>query len=437
MLRLSPVPEFPTSLDVNYTYGGGSLATEATNWILAAQAAQAAIVHPTNLSSITHIDTLAALLTERKIGELLVARGLLGPADAITLFPFRPQDAGRLSLPQTNILSLETNLVFATNGLPDPANPGHKITNIWHRVNQFAYSGSVPAMKLRALAEDIYRISALSNNIAPGQYPSPLDTLREFIETGVLQSNYLAATTLNANDLAAAATGVVQALAGVSARPTTHLVLKVRADSFAANGCTILETLTGGLKSLVVAGSAAYKFPEAFQLVPDSMVEVYAYTDLGPTCGAETLDVITLNVFAFPAVSPEDLNGNLLGDSWEDLYLLNDPNGDPDGDGAKNLQEFLDGTDPLNALSAGAPVDLNPPQITIESAINSQLKMTWFFPEPYASKFNFGLQTTDGLGQPFVDAQTPMQDLAGGNFQLILQNPGTPAKFYRLKMSLK
>jgi hypothetical protein len=277
----------------------------------------------------------------------------------------------------------------------------------------------------------------LSNNVAPGQYPSPVDTLREFIESGVLHSNYLAATTLDANELSAAIAGVGQALAGVSSRPTTNLVLKVRADSFAANGCTILETLTGGLKSLVVAGSAAYKFPEAFQLVPDSMVEVHAYTDLAPTCGAATLDVITLNVFAFPAVSPEDLNGNLLADSWEDLYLLNDANGDADGDGAKNLQEFLDGTDPLNALSGGAPVDLTPPQITIESAINLQLKMTWFFPEPYASKFNFGLQTTDGIGQTFADAQTPLQDLAGGNFQLVVPNPGTPATFFRLKMSLK
>jgi hypothetical protein len=230
---------------------------------------------------------------------------------------------------------------------------------------------------------------------------------------------------------------VAQALASVNARPTTNLVLKVRADSFTSDGCAILETLTGGLKSLVLGDGSAFKFPAAFQLVPDSMVEVYAYTDQPASCGVPALDVITLNVFAFPAVSPDDANGNLLADAWECLYLVNDPNGDADNDGVSNLQEFLDGTDPLSALSAGFPANLNPPQIQIQALIGGELKLSWFWPEPYASKMKFEVLATEAIGQGFASVPGALQNLGGGNFQVVLPNGGTPTKFYRMQLSLK
>jgi hypothetical protein len=436
LLRLYPVPVFPSGLEVNYTYGGGSLATEAANWIAAAQAAQAALIQPTNQSTITHLDTLSALLTERKIGELLLTRNLIASTNRITLFPFRPQDAGRINPPYANLISIETNLLVAGSSAPDPANPGHKLTNLWQRIDQFVNSGGIPAARLRDLSADIYRISALSNNVAPGKFPSPVDTLRDFIESGVLHSNYLAASSMSGADLATAAGGVAQALAFVVARPTTNLVLKVRSDSF-GNDCAILETLTGALKSLVLSDGSAFKFPEAFQLVPDSMVEVFAYTDQPAACGVPSLDVITLNVFAFPAVSPEDLNGNLLADAWECLYLINDPNGDADDDGVTNLQEFFDGTDPWNALSAGFPANLNPPQIQIQALQGGGLKLSWFWPEPYASKMKFEVLATDELSQAFATVPGGLQDMGGGNFQIVLPNGGTPTKFYRVQLSLK
>jgi hypothetical protein len=253
----------------------------------------------------------------------------------------------------------------------------------------------------------------------------------------VLHSNYLAATTLTPAQINQAANGVVQLLASVNTRPTTHVTLKVRPDSFMADGCTILETSIGALRSLVLGDGTAFKFPEAFQLAPESEVDVYAYTDLPPSCGAETLDVITLSVTAIPAVSSTDADGDLLADAWECLFLAFDPNGDNDNDGVKNLQEFLEGTDPLSALSQGAPIDLSPPLINIDVPLNGQLKLSWFWPEPYASKFNFLIVATDGLGQPFVQIPDAVQNLSGGNFQINLPNPGTPAKFFRVQMSLK
>ena len=46
-----------------------------------------------------------------------------------------------------------------------------------------------------------------------------------------------------------------------------------------------------------------------------------------------------------------DDNGNGMGDDWENLYGVTDPNADPDGDGMANRQEYLAGTDPTNNAS--------------------------------------------------------------------------------------
>ena len=50
-----------------------------------------------------------------------------------------------------------------------------------------------------------------------------------------------------------------------------------------------------------------------------------------------------------------DSNGDGIPDWWEFKYFGYvgiDPNADPDGDGFSNLQEYQNGTDPLNADSA-------------------------------------------------------------------------------------
>jgi hypothetical protein len=61
----------------------------------------------------------------------------------------------------------------------------------------------------------------------------------------------------------------------------------------------------------------------------------------------------------FDVRPPLDMNQNGLPDAWETTYGVTDPNGDDDGDGATNLQEYWAGTNPTNSLSWLRIVDIN------------------------------------------------------------------------------
>lgn len=56
--------------------------------------------------------------------------------------------------------------------------------------------------------------------------------------------------------------------------------------------------------------------------------------------------------------APADANRDGLPDAWQQLFGLTDPNGDADGDGFTNLQEYQAGTDPLDPLSVPASTPL-------------------------------------------------------------------------------
>ncbi len=64
--------------------------------------------------------------------------------------------------------------------------------------------------------------------------------------------------------------------------------------------------------------------------------------------------VVTVNV-----VAAADTNHNGLPDGWEAIFNTSDPNGDADGDGANNLEEYRAGTNPTNALSWLRVIEIN------------------------------------------------------------------------------
>jgi hypothetical protein len=432
LLQLLPVPDLRPALQVQYPYGGGPLLTEANAWLAAAAASNALTSRTLIQTELGINDTLIGLLMEQKVREALLARNVTQAVN-LTLFGFRPTDANRYHPDADTLLSIESR---------GPTNqPAYLLRTLQATLQGLATTSAVPAVvDLRQLTAEIYRLSSASNNAAPGTYPSPVDTLRDFIASGSLPSSYLAQIALTPLQQANAFAGVAALLNAVEPRPVTSLELRIRADSF-TGPCTVLETT--GLSPTPVAlfhpGGEPYRLLEAFQLLPGTRVQVLGYSDVeSPLCAGPGLEVISLQLGFVPAPVPTDLNGNLLPDEWEALFGVSDPFADSDGDGYSNLQELFDGTDPRDGLSKSGspPADLSPPTITVDSLGGGLLKLSWDWPEPFASKVKFHVMGTSDLGTPFADlGLSPSK--TGGHFELTLPNPGgSGATFFHLIITL-
>lgn len=107
-----------------------------------------------------------------------------------------------------------------------------------------------------------------------------------------------------------------------------------------------------------------------------AVVEAYAYSAAGksPTRSAS---YVFSAAPALAAGTTVDLNGNGLGDVWEKSFNISDPSADADGDGASNLAEFQNGTDPRDAGSAPASEPLELRATKFVSGGTTSLRLAW------------------------------------------------------------
>jgi hypothetical protein len=435
LIRLIPCPELPP-IDVNYQFGsaGGVLNAEAQNWVAAAQAAYLNATNEVRFHTMTVADTtVAALLEER----LRLALAEASPSNAnLTLFSFRPRDAGRVLLDSHTREFLEH---------ADAARPAYDFKQMFHSLEAMVIAAPNPQVQsLNAVAHEIYRVSSRSNNAAPGQYPLPLDVLRDFIRHGTLHTNYLSAGTFLAPVVADATAGVQFVLSNLGSRPVTNLNLRVRPDTFAGI-CTTLETadLAATPVNLFATGGGAFDFPDTFNLLPGSVVQVVGRPDVSSTtCAGLNVEVLDISLAAIPARSDGDADGNLLIDSWEKMLLGmlgSDPFADEDDDGYSNLQEMFDGTDPNDRMGVppGPRAALSLPALTIVPSAGGGLVLQWQWPEAYLSKVQFRiLSTTDLNIAPSPQTLTPVYQ-GGGVFNAVVPNPGTGAQFFKVVLQLQ
>jgi hypothetical protein len=429
MLGLCASPELPSLPSVPYTYSGGTLALEASNWVRAASTALGNLQR-SNVQAVLDVPaTLAALLVERKISALLLER-MVPQATNFTLFPFRPEDTARFAATPEQLLALEA---------PAPA-PLHsyRLRTILQSIRQSLQAGPGDVSNLVRVAFELYRISSALNNGSPGTYGSPIDALRALLETGQLPAGYSNQFALPPTQLASARLGVQQVLDAVPARPLVARQLAVTADSFTP-ACTQLADLETALPvNLADAHGRPFLFPIAFALPPGSQVMVQGFADLtNAACPGLTLEVVTAVVVSVPPALAADTDANQLPDPWEALFLAGagaDPNADPDGDGYPNLRELLDGTDPTDPLSHGLePPTWQAPTLTLE-ILPSQIQLRWRSPETYAQLVHFVVRSTDQLGVPFADETIPVTHLGAGEFLAILPLPTPTQRFYQLQL---
>jgi hypothetical protein len=418
---------------VPYVYVGGNLATEANNWINSASNTFKSVPRGLVTNSLTVNGTLATLLFELKTAQLLGARGSNWWTN-LTLFPFRVSDAGRTNPALTTLLSLEYN---TTN------QPGYKLPAMFATIsNLVENSANAGIASLRQVVRDIYRINSLLNNTNPATFLSPVDEIRRFLWNDTMDSNYLFWAT-TAAQFPSAIGGASVILSSVSPRPTTNVFLVVRSDTV-GGPCRLLDLNGGGpTMALVNSSGLPFSFPDNFEILPGSLVEVSGYSDaVSAGCAYPAIEVVSALLCAVPVSTDADADGNLLIDTWENKFFggtgLTSPFSDTDGDGYSDLQEMLEGSDPRDFFGrpAVAVAAFSAPVLGFEET-GGTVELHFLWPAAYIGKFNFGVRHTGTLGLPFTDlVATGPISVSGNEFKMTFAAPATAQHFYYLTVAL-
>jgi hypothetical protein len=423
------IPE-GASPEINYTPGGGSLADETNAWLAAAQLAYASQERPLVAGNWTELDTLAGLLLERKLEEIFLARGLEGLTPGrLTLFDGRRGDTGRFAPSAEDFADLRRQLSDSL--------PGHDIRQLFAAIT--AGVDDAAAAGLRAAATAIYRVSSASaNDSPPGTYLPPFDVLRAFVRGWPLPEPYASEVGISPAALAAAQAAATAILNGLPARPVASFTVIVEADSFV--GACHRVTLLGSDHpvNLFSAPGIPYTPPIGFTLLPGTKAMVTGYTDLAGACAGTQLELIDIMVLEFPPVPVVDLNQNLLPDDWEWVFLLGEggPFDDNDWDGVSNLQELLDGTDPMDPESKGMlAFDLSPPPMQVFASGDDGVILFWDFPAEYVDAFHWILETSDDLLDWTERLDAVVLEVEPGFYGIFL--PEETEGFYLVRMVLK
>lgn len=434
LLRVIPMPENDALPAVAHAFDpAASLSVNANAWIGEVQGLYAARDRLTLNRTLREDDTLIGLLLEHQLARIFLERG--GDwATNLTLFPQRLADAGRRAPTLLELRGLERRV--------SPALPGYRLVTLLEHFESSVKSGAGANLdQLRLLTREVYRISSALHNDDPGTYASPITVIREFLGSGILDVNYAAQTTLSPADLVAAFTSVNDLFDGAPTRPYQTVQLVVRPDSFSGE-CTLMDTLNGlATWSLFHANGEAYGALETFDLLPGAEVQVSGYTDAGlGGCGFSGIEIDTIRLQLVPAASTYDLNGNLLIDSWEQVFFGGtvNPFDDDDGDLFTNVQEMFEGSDPNDALGQpGVPVAaLAPPVLQIEIQPNNGVRLTWMWPLAYANQIQVQMLSKPTLSDPFDTTPLTPIHIGGDEFEVVVADPGTAAYFFQFALKL-
>jgi hypothetical protein len=200
--------------------------------------------------------------------------------------------------------------------------------------------------------------------------------------------------------------------------------------------------MTGSLAPTVLLQGNGEPWPlSQFTTLPvGAELTVTGFTDVSSPHAPSALEVITLSLTKLP-VGSVDLDNNLLGDSWEDLFpIVAGPFGDSDNDGASDLQEYLSGTDPTDSLSVppGGPVSLEPPVLKIAAGpVPGTFQVEFEFPAVYADKVVFHVQRSDDLSSGFTDTGVQVPHLGSGMHRITLDPGAAQSRFWRARLGLK
>ena len=392
-------------------------------------------------------ETVSTLLVEEKLGSLLGRTNL-------TVLPGRAGDESRVPLETSDLASLASGGVagvsaYTFSGLNTPirsavtsAAPSTNVADLLKVANAVYELSSRRTNETAAPLSESEIGNVLSNNVIPPDIASdaglPIDILRSFIRTGVIDSRVTNAPAPAV--IANAVNGVAEILGSAVPRPESILTLTMGYSGE-------FELPGGGFPSMPVsyklleAGGKAYAFNKSLDLRPGAQIAVTGYTDVSPPSGfyGQAIEVKSVVLLSLPTSPGADTDGNLLGDAYEQAFFGGiGQNAYAKGAGGKSLvQLYLDASDPL--LGSGSPlVDLFPRSLRLSRSSDSKYTMHWKFPAAYAGAFDYELQTALSLTNVFsTSIPEDLITTVGENNELPLGLPTDSRKqFWRLKIHL-
>lgn len=443
LIGLVAVPDHvPTAVDYTFPPGGNET-QEAQNWIQAAAAAYRSVLPPLVIKSLGVDETLAFLLAEARIGDLLQFRGAGGSSSGFTLTPFRDHES-RDPFQPSSVSSAQLLQLERSVGDPQYSASVQLRSLLDHYETVVRNSSQDPGVEmLKRLAREVYRVSSLQHEDDPAALKPPVDALRQFIRFISLDQAYADRISLTEEEMQSIYPIIYPLRQEAPVRPHVKMTLKIpSAGTVPADGQTYARSLDeSALYTLVNARGGPFSLPGHFKITPGSEFHLVAYTDLPAREGTAVLEVFSATLTAIPLPSIRDADGNLLPDEWELLFFGStgqDALASRDGGGYSLLQEFLAGTDPTSSADSPAepPASFSFSPVLQTEKTESGVNLEFQWSGTFGDIFEFVLQESTDLVR-YTPVEASFTALGADRFRTQLPAPGTPNRFYRVGVRLK
>ncbi len=424
--------------EVAFDYNFTSAATQPAAWISAAQAAYAAAAPSAVATTLDATDTLVTALFEWGLTGVAHQRGYLAANEQLCFTKWRPGDEidnDLKALTPSELRSLEIP--------PSPAD-AETTACVLIRESLTALNAAVESAgseDLRAVCNEIYRVSSCYGNASPGTFKAPLDALRYFIWTGTLPSGYAEEFILPPAQISSAVDSILPLIEGaILTRPLVSLT--VGQTTLPVAGATVVDSLPSGPSYVLIDElGQSFELPETFDLPASSVMTVIGYNDRPQRNGLDSIEVVSVFITALGAPSPTDTDGNLLPDSWELAFfgaIGQDPHTSGDGGPFSKLQEYFEGTDPGCAMDAPAAMPeymgVTNMRIAAEGPSNATIRLEFDFPASYTDRVKGMFESSSNLND---DWDLLAEGTATRTGFVLLTTANAPRKFFRGQVLLR